>query len=328
MIHSAQVFSPRPLNDQMEILRVLQSPRKLSPPSLSPNIVDNSNQVFTLVETDNPRVIQEGHDLVIMEDVPVAAASSSTSSPYYSPPALLRSPSRRPPSTPVGSNANPRTPRPSLHKAVLMRSTHRALQQDEELEEEEEVLGALAGASSPPSSEDDEMDVDMDEKVLEPGSESESEFEEDGEEASSGSDGETNEDENKEGGADVNEEDRQGSKTLWRKSLEQISDWTWRGRSRSTSPEKVNFSLNLVDVANRRNMYLRIPLHCLHLFVTVWDVLQDAYAFSQDADADEETSEHEFEQKMTNVNVSWTVVVLFHVPHPLNLYSPSPFFQS
>lgn len=120
MIHSAQVFSPRPSADPRENLRVLQSPLKVpatplrnifggagaSPASptkarsrsVSPLKFGHASadmganegekleeeqpedQEVILVHTNHPRVVEEDKDLVILEDVPLPLVIGSSSS--------------------------------------------------------------------------------------------------------------------------------------------------------------------------------------------------------------------------------------------------------
>ncbi|KAJ3926197.1 MAG: hypothetical protein NXY57DRAFT_1029754 [Lentinula lateritia] len=238
MIESAEVFSPRPSTNAMENLRVLQSPLKpysirsrtssphipTPPPrSLFPSKITSGTatedkqdaaeeEEIILVEGDSPRVVEEAKDLVILEDVEVPPAVESTSpipvvrrnqskSPTKSryipaPPPLLL-----PPQTPM----TPRRSRPTLHKAVLIRSAQRMvmaeLHREEELEEQEEeaeVFGTVLG-------EDDQED-----ETENPQSENNNER------------------------VAVGKEDRkEGTSPTWKASLERI--WPFR---RSTSPTK------------------------------------------------------------------------------------------
>ncbi|TDL27887.1 hypothetical protein BD410DRAFT_824680 [Rickenella mellea] len=98
MITSSQVFSPRPSPDPRNNLRTLQSVFK-------PFAED-----VKLVDGDHPIVMEEGVDLVILEDVPSAPSVPA-------PPPSTKTPRRR--------------SAPSLHKAVLIRSAQRAAMQQE-----------------------------------------------------------------------------------------------------------------------------------------------------------------------------------------------------
>ena len=127
MIASAHVFTPRPSHDPQENLRVLQTPIR------SP--FARENEEIVLVHSDSPRVVEEDKDLVILDEVepePVLPLPLPVIPQY--------------PVTPVR-----RPGRPSLHRAVLIRSAQRAaLQRDMQLEEEEqdadeveETIGAI-----------------------------------------------------------------------------------------------------------------------------------------------------------------------------------------
>ncbi|KAF8153324.1 hypothetical protein B0H34DRAFT_100888 [Crassisporium funariophilum] len=146
MIHSAQVFSPRPSKDPRENLRILQSPLKntfrspAKPSSLSRLQQHEEEQdEIVLVQGSHPQVVEEGRDLVILEDVPIAQSTAGISSTTQSQEML-------PPSTPprrrsLGGNA--------LHRAVLIRSAQRAVlkaeREREDEEEEMEVLDTVVG---------------------------------------------------------------------------------------------------------------------------------------------------------------------------------------
>lgn len=154
MIHSAQVFSPRPSNDPRENLRILQSPvknpslspiRKLNQSPLKTAIIPDDEEEIVLVHTNSPRVIEEEKDLVILEDVPIQLLSpsktlSGTERTQQFPVIRLQpqAPCTPPRRRSLGGTA--------LHRAVLIRSAQRALMKTEkerEEEEEMEVLGAV-----------------------------------------------------------------------------------------------------------------------------------------------------------------------------------------
>ncbi|KAJ4473655.1 hypothetical protein J3R30DRAFT_703947 [Lentinula aciculospora] len=184
MIESAEVFSPRPSTNARENLRVLQSPLKpyfIRSRSSSPHIDTPPRSLFPsttysihtavdkqdatdeeeiiLVEGDSPRVVEEEKDLIILEDVEVPLAAESTSlnpiahrSTSQSPTKSRYIPAPPPIILPPRPPVTPRRSRPTLHKAVLIRSAQRLvlaeLQREEELEEEEEeaeVFGAVLG---------------------------------------------------------------------------------------------------------------------------------------------------------------------------------------
>ncbi|KAJ7498341.1 hypothetical protein B0H11DRAFT_2276039 [Mycena galericulata] len=131
MIASAQVFSPRQPPDPRENLRVLQSPLRAlfprppsAPGSPSPSLAkpraasassdsdDNEAETTTLVQGAHPRVVEEARDLVILENVELAAPAPTQDRG-------CQGGSVVPP---------PKTPRrQSLHRAVLIRSAQRAV---------------------------------------------------------------------------------------------------------------------------------------------------------------------------------------------------------
>lgn len=168
MINSAHVFTPRPSTDPRENLRVLQSPLKTPFPSVSseppaswsssaiaaPAAAEEEEEDIILVESNCPRVVEEEKDLVILDEVilpPQAPPSPSVFRPI-----------------PVQNQAPPRTPvkraRPSLHRAVLLRSAQkvamRAEIQREEQMEVEEVEDSIVGMD-----EDGDEDMGFDEEV-------------------------------------------------------------------------------------------------------------------------------------------------------------------
>ncbi|KAJ7054290.1 hypothetical protein C8F01DRAFT_501654 [Mycena amicta] len=112
MIASAQVFSPRPSPNPRENLRVLQSPMRAPPRTRTPSPSPTKShtppepETITLVQGSSPRVVEDEKDLVILEDVEVTPA----------------------PQAQLIIAAPPKTPRrQSLHRAVLIRSAHRAV---------------------------------------------------------------------------------------------------------------------------------------------------------------------------------------------------------
>jgi hypothetical protein len=109
MIHSAQVFSPRPSADPAANLKVLQTPLKALQSrtrSVSPNkkggargslmerlwearadakmaadaAGDAGEEDIVLVDGNHPRVVQEEEDLVILEDVPIPVSTPTPTS--------------------------------------------------------------------------------------------------------------------------------------------------------------------------------------------------------------------------------------------------------
>ena len=153
MIHSAQVFSPQPSKDPRENLRILQSPLKNSYKSPVKATIKEEDDII-LVQGTHPRVVQDERDLVILEDVAVAASPPSPSKL----PANLEPPQTPPRRRSLGGNA--------LHRAVLIRSAQRAVlkaeKEREEEEEEMEVLGAVVSPDDRDEYEDEREDIEMD----------------------------------------------------------------------------------------------------------------------------------------------------------------------
>ncbi|KAG0697660.1 hypothetical protein DFH29DRAFT_1021395 [Suillus ampliporus] len=205
MIHSAQVFTPRgkPSSDPLANLRILQSPLKqfvaspCKPSALKNSHVPEPDEIeeeIVLVESNTPHVVQEEKDLVILERIDVPAP---------------------PPPTPPTPN---RRARPSLHRAVLIRSVHRAVMAREEEEEEKEVENVI-----------------VDEAAVEMGEEHENEEEEDENEGSAGRD---HEESDEDGDSDTTDEPTPQPST-WRKSLDAVrARVVWPFRSSSTAPEE------------------------------------------------------------------------------------------
>ncbi|KAF9254775.1 hypothetical protein L218DRAFT_951290 [Marasmius fiardii PR-910] len=230
MIQSAEVFTPRPSADPMENLRVLQSPlRSYRSPSKTPSpspvigrsLFGNGTLTtpsphsdlgaVTLVDGNNPRVVEEDQDLVILEDVVVPPTIPSNSTLPASPAKAGYKPApppvlslQVPPAPPV----TPRRSRPTLHQAVLIRSAQRAaikaeIQREEEEQEEMEVFGTIFAEED----EGDEDDVPMPVDATEDASSDEDIF---------------------------NEEENSNTKESWRQSIGRI----WPFSSRSPSPTK------------------------------------------------------------------------------------------
>ncbi|KIM82686.1 hypothetical protein PILCRDRAFT_819990, partial [Piloderma croceum F 1598] len=124
MIHSAQVFSPRPSADPAANLKVLQTPLKALQSrtrSVSPDkkgetkgslmerlwearadaemaadaAGDGGEEDIILVDGNHPRVVQEEKDLVILEDVPIPVAPPSTPTSNPTPKSTPRSQTAR-----------------------------------------------------------------------------------------------------------------------------------------------------------------------------------------------------------------------------------------
>ena len=137
MIQSARVFSPRPSSNPKENLRVLQSPLKVQ----HSHLPSPTDEEIILVQGSNPHVVEEGKDLIILEDVDQSPTPS------------------RPPQT-------PKKTRPSLHKLVLVRSAQRAVikaETDREEEAEElEVAGTVVAIDDEESSSDEDENIPRD----------------------------------------------------------------------------------------------------------------------------------------------------------------------
>jgi pSer/pThr/pTyr-binding forkhead associated (FHA) protein len=217
MIQSAEVFTPRPSKNPRENLRILQSPlkqRSQSPlkqqyaPEEDDINEDENEDEIVLVDGNYPHVVEEEKDLVILESVEVEV------------------PQPQPPQTPAragafarivpGSGTNQyQTPRrrpqarPSLHRAVLIRSAQRAVikQEIEREEEGEEKEVEDFIAEEPEGQEYDNDDNDH------------------GEEAEEEVEGEST------------QPTDQGSR--WRKSIEVVKGFGWPFRGSSTTPEEV-----------------------------------------------------------------------------------------
>ncbi|KIJ04483.1 hypothetical protein PAXINDRAFT_159364, partial [Paxillus involutus ATCC 200175] len=217
MIQSAEVFTPRPSKNPRENLRILQSPlkqRSQSPlkqqyaPEEDDINEDENEEEIVLVDGNYPHVVEEEKDLVILESVEVEV------------------PQPQPPQTPAragafarivpGSGTNQyQTPRrrpqarPSLHRAVLIRSAQRAVikQEIEREEEGEEKEVEDFIAEEPEGQEYDNDDNDH------------------GEEAEEEVEGEST------------QPTDQGSR--WRKSIEVVKGFGWPFRGSSTTPEEV-----------------------------------------------------------------------------------------
>jgi hypothetical protein len=180
MIQSAQVFTPRPDPDPRVNLRVLQTPIRLnSSPSKharhttprqvhADQLEEECGTPIRLVEGNRPQVVEEEQDLVILEEVnapqhisqpnSLNIQSEAEPSGFINPPvqALQMGSPYQAPAFPLSHShqvqqfqtPRRRPGRPSLHRAVLIRSAQRAAmrvemeneQDDEEREVEEHVL--------------------------------------------------------------------------------------------------------------------------------------------------------------------------------------------
>ncbi|KAI0634344.1 hypothetical protein C8Q77DRAFT_1055902 [Trametes polyzona] len=131
MIASAHVFTPGPSSNPQENLRVLQSPLRTP--------FAREQEEIVLVHSNTPRVVEEDKDLVILDEV------EPEPEPVFPLPVPV---TQQIPQTPVR-----RAPRSSLHRAVLIRSAHRAaiqreiqMEEEHEAEEVEETIAAIAEA--------------------------------------------------------------------------------------------------------------------------------------------------------------------------------------
>ena len=175
MIQSAQVFTPRPDPDPRVNLRVLQTPIRLNSSPLKHARQTPARQVHAdqleeecgtpvrLVEGNRPQIVEEEQDLVILEEVDAPQHISQPNSlniqtnPMQSPVQAPQIGGPYPaPAFPISSShqlqqyqtPRRRMGRPSLHRAVLIRSAQRAAmriemeneQDEEEREVEEHVL--------------------------------------------------------------------------------------------------------------------------------------------------------------------------------------------
>ena len=153
MIQSAQVFTPRPSQDPRENLRILRTPikspfmrmgqnRRLSSPLKRGAYIPEEDEEeeeegrdIVLVESNHPQVVEEDSDLVILERV--VAPQPEPEPPRQ---AVYPIPQAEQPAAHMQQTPARRRGRPSLHRAVLLKSAHRSmLQREMEMEEEREV---------------------------------------------------------------------------------------------------------------------------------------------------------------------------------------------
>jgi hypothetical protein len=268
MIQSAQVFTPRPHPDPRVNLRVLQTPIRLniSPlkqahdgggGALAQEPADQQEEEYggtpiRLVEGNHPQVVEEQQDLVILEELEAPDAEAHPSSIQVGGGVnLIQSPVREPQmgatnmasAFPIPSSYQSqqfqtprrRPARPSLHRAVLIRSAQRAAmlvemereQEQEEREVEEHVM------PSEEHMEVDEEDVWRQDAIIE---ESEQVVHEDGD------------------GEDAEPVPRPTTPIFgWRKSLTAFKGGIQAFRSRSMSPEKNEYTER--DIAEVRTTF-------------------------------------------------------------------------
>ncbi len=254
MIQSAQVFTPRPDPDPRVNLRMLQTPIRLNSSPLkhakqtTPRQVHGDQQEeeygtpIRLVEGDRPQVVEEEQDLVILEEVdvpqhipqpkPLSIQSGAELSGFINP---MQSPIHAPqmggpypapafPLSPSHQLQQFQTPRrrlgrPSLHRAVLIRSAQRAvmrIEMEKEQEEEEREVEKHVIPIEEHMEVDEEGQRDQDDNA---------DIEEFEEEAYEDGDGED---------PGLDSEPSFG----WRKGLEAFKGGLQALRSRSKSPEK------------------------------------------------------------------------------------------
>ncbi|PCH37466.1 hypothetical protein WOLCODRAFT_167517 [Wolfiporia cocos MD-104 SS10] len=220
MIQSAHVFSPRPSSDPRANLLVLQSPLKAP---FRKDDDDDTKEEIVLVESDHPRVVESGKDLVILDHVTVTDAPAVPATPTRSPTKAAASVSS-PMLVPPQSWAPPRTPRrapsASLHRAVLLRSAQRvALRQEmarEEEEEVEEVEESIIGSD------------DLGEMDVEGGQSMEVDAQDQAHEEEI---------------VEVKQTDRKTPMSGWRKSLEAVKEglgWAFRAASSEPRPQDLS----------------------------------------------------------------------------------------
>ncbi|CAL1709715.1 unnamed protein product [Somion occarium] len=186
MIHSAQVFSPRPSPNPRENLRILQTPlktpfrdanRRQSSPLkrgvflAEPEEEEDEDEDIVLVETNYPRVVEEDEDLVITEHVvfrPPPPEPPKSSQPHRVAQFPIPQAAQPPPQTQQTPRRRPHS-RASLHRAVLIRSAQRTalrreMEEEEEVEEVEETINELDEDEE--MEEQDLMQVDEEPKSL------------------------------------------------------------------------------------------------------------------------------------------------------------------
>ena len=226
LIQSAEVFTPRPSKDPKENLRILQSPLKRKAPSplkqqyntqLTAPKEEEGEEEIVLVDGNHPHVVEEEKDLVILESVEVEVPP-----PQPSPPTPIRLGAFGRPANSQENNVNPyQTPRrkpgrPSLHRAVLIRSAQRAVHKQEVEREEEE-----------------QEEKEVEEFIAEEVEDIAEESEEDQQDRES-----TDEDDERGGNGHFPENTDESSG--WRKSLGLVKGFSWPFRSSSAAPEEDN----------------------------------------------------------------------------------------
>ena len=244
MIQSAQVFTPRPDPDPRVNLRVLQTPIRLNSSPLKHARQTTPRRVHTdqleeecgtpirLVEGNRPQVVEEEQDLVILEEVDAPQHISQPNSLN-----IQQSPVQAPqmggpypaPGFPLSSShqlqqfqtPRRRPGRPSLHRAVLIRSAQRAamrMEMENEQEEEEREVEEHVMPVEEQMEVDEEGQLNQDANVIE---EFDEEVHEDGD------------------GEDPGMDPEPTTPVLgWRMGLEAFKSGLQVLRSRSNSPDK------------------------------------------------------------------------------------------
>ena len=260
MIQSAQVFTPRPDPDPRVNLRVLQTPIRLNSSPLkhahqtpprqvhADRLEEECGTPIRLVEGNRPQVVEEEQDLVILEEVdapqhisqpnslntqinPVQSPAQAPhmSGPYQAPALPLSSPHQ----SQQFQTPRRRLGRPSLHRAVLIRSAQRAamrIEMENEQDEEEREVEEHVIPIEEQMEVDEENHRDQDANVLD-------DFDE---EAHDDGDGE-----------DPGMDPEPTTPVLgWRMGLEAFKSGLQVLRSRSESPEKNQYAEG--DVAEVR----------------------------------------------------------------------------
>ncbi|KAF7976909.1 hypothetical protein HWV62_5300 [Athelia sp. TMB] len=257
MIQSAEVFTPRPSADPAANLRILQSPLKPRARSRSPEKMTlterleaardgferGEDEEIVLVDGNHPRVVEEEQDLVILEDVELPVPQPPIPA-FPSPPSPVKLQSRpnlklAPPPPPVTPRRTPS--RPTLHKAVLIRSAQRAVMHAEATMYENED-GFEVEHEPMEIVEEEREDVDMEREDDNDEEEVAAAIASSSFSSGNGEDDEEHEHEDEHGdqyeGESEGEEDRgrlAKTPSLWRKSFEKL---TWPFRAASRDPEE------------------------------------------------------------------------------------------
>ena len=251
MIQSAQVFTPRPDPDPRVNLRVLQTPIRLNCSPLKhahqsslKQEQDNQQQQgeeengtpIRLVEGNRPQVVEEEQDLVILEEVDAPEPATPPQPTQHAPQAAAAAPGF--PLAPSHQSQQFQTPRrrggrPSLHRAVLIRSAQRAAMRFEMEKEQEQEEREVEEHVTPI---EERMEVDEEDEGVQ--DRDIDEFDEDYE---------------------VTEQDSKPAAPIfgWRKSLEAFKTGLHALRSPSRSPEREEYmEQDIAEVLRIRDLYL------------------------------------------------------------------------